>query len=115
MGRAAVAVVKADQLFGVSVPGSYGRSALAAAAQAEEVDVLRLLSAEGADVDTENKQGATPLMVAVKDEKAKVVVSQQATERLLYRCRPEHYSLSDSHTHLPLGRTPCVTAPPTYS
>ena len=56
----------------------YGRSALAAAAQAEQLDVLKLLSAEGADVDTENKQGLTPLMVAVRDEKAKVVVSPKA-------------------------------------
>lgn len=34
---------------------------------------MRLLSAQGADVDTENKQGLTPLMVAVRDEKPKVV------------------------------------------
>jgi ankyrin repeat protein len=59
----------------------YGRSALAAAAQAEQVDIVKVLSKEGADVDTENKQGLTPLMVAVRDEKAKVVVSQTALSR----------------------------------
>jgi ankyrin repeat protein len=62
----------------LSMWSRYGRSALAAAAQAEQVDIVKLLSKEGADVDTENKQGLTPLMVAVRDEKAKVVVSQTA-------------------------------------
>ena len=38
-----------------------------------KVEMVRLLSAQGADVDTENKQGLTPLMVAVRDEKPKVV------------------------------------------
>ena len=56
----------------------YGRSALAAAAQAGQVDIVKLLAAEGADVDTENKQGLTPLMVAVREEKAKIVVSQMS-------------------------------------
>ena len=35
--------------------------------------MVRLLAEQGADVDTENKQGATPLLVAVKEDKPKVV------------------------------------------
>jgi hypothetical protein len=45
---------------GIEMKDKFGRSALAAAAQAGKLDVVRLLAAEGADVDTENKQGLTP-------------------------------------------------------
>ena len=49
---------------GVEMKDKYGRTPLASAASAEQLAVVRLLAEQGADVDTENKQGATPLLVA---------------------------------------------------